>query len=416
LEFQGYGFALKIGASILRKVTVVLIISLVVLASVSAYSSFVVISEASRIAQLQTLASDLQDRNNLLENALSSQTQPAGNASFGLNPVVIYDISNRSVVTVQSTQVSVVQTIFGPQTAVSSVLGSGFVVDYSNAYYIVTNFHVIDSTVNSTVIFWNGDSYPAKVIGSDPYSDIAVIVTPASERDFHPLEFTPSSSLKVGQTVMAIGNPFGLSGSITVGIVSQLGRNIQYQSATQALSVSDVIQFSAPINPGNSGGPLLNAGGTVIGITTATASGSQGVGFAIPSDTILRELPSIISNGGYRNHPALGIQAVDMTYELSQATGANVTYGVLIEKTVSGGPADRAGLRSGQQIATIAGQQYIIGGDIIVSVNGSRIVNYDALSTYLERYILPGQTIRVGIIRSGSYQEVQVIAGAVTAA
>jgi len=407
---------LKIGASILRKVTVVLIISVVVLASVSAYSSFVVISEASRIAQLQTLASDLQDRNNLLENALSSQTQPAGNASFGLNPVVIYDISNRSVVTVQSTQVSVVQTIFGPQTAVSSVLGSGFVVDYSNAYYIVTNFHVIDSTVNSTVIFWNGDSYPAKVIGSDPYSDIAVIVTPASERDFHPLEFTPSSSLKVGQTVMAIGNPFGLSGSITVGIVSQLGRNIQYQSATQALSVSDVIQFSAPINPGNSGGPLLNAGGTVIGITTATASGSQGVGFAIPSDTILRELPSIISNGGYRNHPALGIQAVDMTYELSQATAANVTYGVLIEKTVSGGPADRAGLRSGQQIATIAGQQYIIGGDIIVSVNGSRIVNYDALSTYLERYILPGQTIRVGIIRSGSYQEVQVIAGAVTAA
>ena len=407
---------MKIGASILRKVTVVLIISLVVLASVSAYSSFVVISEASRIAQLQTLASDLQDRNNLLENALSSQTQPAGNASFGLNPVVIYDISNRSVVTVQSTQVSVVQTIFGPQTAVSSVLGSGFVVDYSNAYYIVTNFHVIDSTVNSTVIFWNGDSYPAKVIGSDPYSDIAVIVTPASERDFHPLEFTPSSSLKVGQTVMAIGNPFGLSGSITVGIVSQLGRNIQYQSATQALSVSDVIQFSAPINPGNSGGPLLNAGGTVIGITTATASGSQGVGFAIPSDTILRELPSIISSGGYRNHPALGIQAVDMTYELSQATGANVTYGVLIEKTVSGGPADRAGLRSSQQIATIAGQQYIIGGDIIVSVNGSRIVNYDALSTYLERYILPGQTIRVGIIRSGSYQEVQVIAGAVTAA
>lgn len=369
-------------------------------------------SEATRIAQLQTLASDLESRNNLLENALSSQ--PAGTASFGLNPVVIYDLSNRSVVTVQSTQVSVVQTIFGQQTAVSSVLGSGFVVDYSNAYYIVTNFHVIDSTVNSTVTFWNGDSYPARVIGSDPYSDIAVIVTPASESDFHALELTPSSSLKVGQTVMAIGNPFGLSGSITVGIVSQLGRNIQYQSATQAISVSDVVQFSAPINPGNSGGPLLNAGGTVVGITTATASGSQGVGFAIPSDTILRELPSIISSGGYSNHPALGIQGVDMTYELSQVTGANVTYGVLIEKTVSGGPADRAGLRNGQQIMTIAGQQYIVGGDIIVSLNGNRIVNYDALSTFLERYILPGQRIRVGIIRSGSYQEVEVTVGAAT--
>jgi S1-C subfamily serine protease len=405
---------LKPGKTVTQKTAIILIISIVVLASISTYSSLALMSEATRIRQLQTLASDLENRNNLLENALSSQAQPAGNASFGLNPVAIYDISNQSVVTVQSTQVSIVQTIFGPQTAISSVLGSGFVIDYSNAYYIVTNFHVIDSTVNSTVTFWDGNSYPANVIGSDPYSDIAVIRTPASESDFHPLKLAPSSSLKVGQTVTAIGNPFGLSGSITIGIVSQLGRNIQYQSASQVLSISDIIQFSAPINPGNSGGPLLNAGGMVVGITTATASGSQGVGFAIPSDAILRELPSIISSGGYRNHPALGIQGVDMNYELSQVTGANVTYGVLIEKTVSGGPADQAGLRSGQQISTIAGQQYIVGGDIIVSLNGNRMVNYDALSTYLERYILPGQRIRVGIIRSGSYQEVEVKVGAAT--
>jgi S1-C subfamily serine protease len=294
------------------------------------------------------------------------------------------------------------------------VLGSGFVVDYSNAYYIVTNFHVIDSTVNTTVTFWDGNSYPAKVVGSDSLSDIAVITTHASENDFHPLEFASSSSLRVGQVVMAIGSPFGLTGSITYGIVSQLGRSIQYQSATQAISVSDVIQFSAPINPGNSGGPLLNAAGRVVGITTATASGSQGVGFAIPSDTILRELPSIITTGAYLNHPAIGIEGVDMNYELSQATGANVTYGVLIEKTVSGGPADLAGLRGGQQIETISGQQYLIGGDIIISVNGIRIVNYDALSTYLARNVLPGQTIRLGIIRSGSYQEVQVTVGTAT--
>ncbi|MGA2789423.1 MAG: trypsin-like peptidase domain-containing protein [Candidatus Bathyarchaeia archaeon] len=403
---------MKGGKTVTQKTAVVLIISVVVLASISTYSSLALRAEATRITQLQTLASDLESRNTVLENALSSQPQPAGNASFGLNAVAIYDISNQSVVTVQSTQVSVVQTIFGPQTGISSVLGSGFVVDYSNAYYIVTNFHVIDSAVNSTVTFWDGDSYPAKVIGSYPYSDIAVIITPAPESDFHPLKLPPSASLRVGQTVMAIGNPFGLSGSITIGIVSQLGRNIQYQSASQVLSISDVIQFSAPINPGNSGGPLLNAGGMVVGITTATASGSQGVGFAIPSDTILRELPSIISSGGYRNHPDLGIQAADMNYELSQVTGANVTNGVLIEKTVSGGPADQAGLRGGQQITTIAGQQYIIGGDVIVSVNGNRIVSYDALSTYLERYILPGQIIRVGIIRSGNYQEVEVTVGA----
>jgi S1-C subfamily serine protease len=405
---------MKTEKAMIRKVTVILIILVVVFASVSTYSSFVLMSETSRVTQLQTLVSDLQGRNNLLEKALSSQAQPVGNPFPGLNPVAIYDISNRSVVTVQSTQVSVVQTFFGPQTAISSVLGSGFVVGYSNAYYIVTNFHVIDSTVNSTVTFWDGDSYPAKVIGSDPYSDIAVLAAHASVTDFHPVNFTSSSSLKVGQTVTAIGNPFGLSGSITFGIVSQLGRSIQYQSSSQVLSISDVIQFSAPINPGNSGGPLLNADGMVVGITTATASGSQGVGFAIPSDTILRELPSLISSGGYHEHPALGIQGVDMNYALSQASGANVTYGVLVEKTVSGGPADRAGIRGGQRQVTIAGQQYMIGGDIIVSVNGNRIVNYDALSTYLERNTLPGQIIRVGIIRSGSYQEVRVTVGAVS--
>jgi len=399
-----------------QRIAVVLIISVVVLASLTAYSSFVVLSESSQISQLQNLSSDLQTRNSQLENILSYQAPSAGNASFGLSPIAIYDSSNRSVVTVQSTQVAVVDTIFGPQTTTSSVLGSGFVVEYSNAYYIVTNFHVVDSTVNTTVTFWDGAAYPAKVIGSDPLSDIAVIATHASESDLHPLVFASSSSLRVGQIVMAIGSPFGLTGSITYGIVSQLGRNIQYQSASQAISVSDVIQFSAPINPGNSGGPLLNSIGMVVGITTATASGSQGVGFAIPSDTLLRELPSIISSGGYHNHPAFGIQAVDMNYELSQATGVNVTYGVLIEKTVSGGPADRAGLRGGQQIITINGQQYLIGGDIIVSVNGNRVVNYDALSTYLETQVFPGETIRVGIIRSGAYQEVQVTVGAATGA
>jgi S1-C subfamily serine protease len=395
-----------------QKIAVVLIVTVVVLASLTAYSSFVLLSEASRITQLQSLSSDLQARNLELESMLSSQTPLAGNTSLGVSPVAIYDASNRSVVTVQSTQVSVVQTIFGEQTATSNVLGSGFVVDYSNAYYVVTNFHVVDSTVNTTVTFWDGDSYPAKIVGTDPLSDIAVISTKALQSDVHPLEFAPSSSLRVGQVVMAIGSPFGLSGSVTYGIISQLGRSIQYQSTSQTISVADVIQFSAPINPGNSGGPLLNAGGRVIGITTASASGSQGLGFAIPSDTILRELPSLVSSGGYHDHPAMGIEGTDMNYELSQATGVNVTYGVLIEKTVPGGPADHAGLRGGQQVVTINGQQYLVGGDVVVSVNGDRIVNYDALSTYLERYVIPGQTIRVGIIRAGSYMEVQVTVAA----
>ena len=330
---------------------------------------------------------------------------------YGINPAQIYGSSNRSVVTIQGSEVAVVDTLFGPQKTVASVLGSGFVIDLSNSYYVITNFHVVDGIVNATVTFWNGEAYQAKIIGSDAYSDIAVIVTQAPRSEFYPLKFAPSSSLIVGEPVVAIGNPFGLSGSVTFGIVSQLGRTIQYQSAGSGFSIADVIQFSAPINPGNSGGPLLDAGGMVVGMTTAIASGSQGVGFAIPSDTILRELSSLVSSGKYDKHSYLGFQGTDMNYQLSQIMGTNATYGVLIEKTVAGGPADEAHLRGGQQMVTIGGQQYLVGGDIMISIDGNRIINYDAFSTYLARHTLPGQTIRVGIVRSGSYLEVQVTLG-----
>jgi S1-C subfamily serine protease len=211
--------------------------------------------------------------------------------------------------------------------------------------------------------------------------------------------------------VVAIGNPFGLSGSITFGIVSQLGRTIQYQSTSGTFTIADAIQFSAPINPGNSGGPLLNMHGRVVGITSADVSGSQGVGFAIPSDTILRELPYLIDTGKYTMHPYIGIDGVGMNYQLSQLAGANVTYGVLIEKIDPGSPAATAGLEAGQQTITVSAQQYVVGGDVIVAMNGTRIVNYDALLTYLERYTLPGQTIVVTIIRSGKYQTIQVTVG-----
>jgi S1-C subfamily serine protease len=151
--------------------------------------------------------------------------------------------------------------------------------------------------------------------------------------------------------------------------------------------------------------------GTVVGITSAGVSGSQGVGFAIPSDTILRELPYLITTGKYEMHPYIGIDGVDMNYQLSQLAATNVTYGVLVEMVEPGSTAAKAGLIAGQQTVTINGQQYVVGGDIIVAVNGTRIVNYDAFLTYLERYTLPGQTIVVTIIRSGSYQTIQVTVG-----
>lgn len=339
----------------------------------------------------------------------------AGNASssyqLGLDPVSIYQQVNGSVVTVDGFVTSNINSFFGQQTVTQEVLGSGFVLNYDGSDYVATNFHVVDSAVNITVRFWNGNAYPAKVIGTDPYSDLAVLSVPGvSSSELHPLLISPSSTLQVGQPVAAIGNPFGLSGSMTVGIVSQLGRTITEATAGN-FSIAGVIQFSAPINPGNSGGPLLDSSATVVGITTAVVGGSQGVGFAIPSNTIIRELPSLIHTGKYDKHAYLGIEGTDMNYLLAQASGTNVTYGVLVEGIANGGPASAAGLRAGSKLVNIGGQQYLVGGDIIVSVNGTRIINYDSLVSYVEGHILPGQTISLGIIRSGSYQTVSLVAG-----
>jgi len=323
----------------------------------------------------------------------------------------IYAMTNMSVVTVSGNAYQVTDTFYGPVNASGAVLGTGWVLSYSNSYYIVTNFHVVDGLTNDAVTFANGDAYPAQVVGTDPYSDLAVVsVESAPQSEFHPLQLGISSSLKVGEPVVAIGSPYGLAGTITVGVVSQLGRSLQ-EDMLGGYAIADTIQFSAPINPGNSGGPLLNANGLVVGITTASTSSGQALGFAIPSDTITRELPYLVKDGSYNAHPYLGVSVADMNYQLSQAMGTDVTWGVLIQSTVPGGPADRAGLRVGTQDVTVDGQQYTIGGDIIVSLNGNRIVNYDAFSAYLETHVAPGQTVQVGIIRQGKQMVVPVQLG-----
>ena len=400
-----------------RRLVPIFMIFTVLVGSVAVYESFA-LNESNQALEsanqnvrlLQNATAALQQRNDVLQEELGDV--PQTNISLiGLDPSQIYQAANQSVVTIQGTRVVTVDTIFGPATSTEEVLGSGFIIDYSNRYYVLTNFHVVDGITNASVTFWNGDSYPMTIVGTDAYSDLAVVKTSASAADFHPLLFASSLSLQVGNPVVAIGNPFGLSGSLTFGIVSQLGRSIQYQSNSNNFMIADVIQFSAPINPGNSGGPLLDADGLVVGITSATAEGSQGVGFAIPSATILRELPSLVAAGTYTLHPYIGINGVDMNYQLAQMALSNVTYGVLIEKVVSGGPADQAGLSGGQENVTINGTPYVVGGDIIISINGSRIVNFDALSTFLERYTLPGETIQVGIVRSGNYEVVKVVLG-----
>lgn len=278
------------------------------------------------------------------------------------------------------------------------VQGSGFTYNYSGQMVIITNYHVVANTVNVTVTFSGGNSYIARIIGSDSYADLAVLSADAPQEEFKPLEIVSSSTLKVGDMVVAVGNPYGLAGSTSVGIVSALGRTIT-EDLTGGYPIANLIQTTAPLNPGNSGGPLLNLKGQVVGITTAIVADSQGLGFAVPSNTILREIADLVTKGSYNRHPWLGANGVDMTYEIAKAMGVNITYGWLIVQVFDGGPAAKAGLRSGNTQVVIAGQSIIIGGDIIIAINGAKITGIDSLSSYLEEYTAPGQTINVTAVR-----------------
>jgi S1-C subfamily serine protease len=248
------------------------------------------------------------------------------------------------------------------------------------------------------------------VLGSDPYADLAVLSTDAPQSELVPLTIVSSSTLQVGDPVIAIGTPYGLTGSMTTGIISALNRTIT-ESTTNGYSIADIIQTSTPINPGNSGGPLLDYQGQVIGITTAIVSNSVGVGFAIPSDTILREITDLVTTGSYNQHPFLGITGVDMTYDIATAMKTSVTYGVLIQSVVSGGPAAKAGLKAGTTQAMIDGNTVTLGGDIITAINGNRVRNSDDLSSYLEEYTSPGQAASLTIIRNNQSINISVVLG-----
>jgi S1-C subfamily serine protease len=388
-----------------RGLIVLAIVLLITTAALASLYYYQYVQSNQKISSLQDTISSLQSL--LAANSTGTgQGLPSGSAS-AINTTLIYEYANASVVTVQGLQPTA--SFFG--TVYQPVLGSGFVVTFRGSYYVVSNYHVVQHDLNISVTFRDGNAYGARVVGSDPYSDLAVLTVngaPASE--YFPLTFVASSTLRVGQPVVAIGNPYGLSGSMTEGLISQLGRTIQDETSGN-FSIADVIQISTPINPGNSGGPLLNSHGQVVGITTAIVSGSQGIGFAIPSDTIIRELPYLISSGSYALHPYLGIGEADMSYDLAQASHVNVTYGVLVESVFQGGPAAKAGLKGGTTQKSVDGSTYTLGGDIIVSVNGTRIANTDALSTWLQEHALPGQTVQLGIIRGGAHLTIPLTLG-----
>ena len=370
------------------------------------------------------------------------------NVTLPLTPTEIFSKVQDSVVQVTTTNTD----IAGP---LNSGLGSGFV--YDNDGHIITNYHVvalaslsgessnnISSSNNNTdiiVTFNDGSVYNARVVGSDRFSDIAVLrVENISESKLVPLTFGNSSQAKIGEQVVAIGNPFGLSGTLTVGVVSGLGRTIpsladdqqeqeqpplpetpfddlfpdipglpfqqpplipdqQQQERSGAFSIPDIIQTDAAVNPGNSGGPLLNMKGQVIGMNTAIFSETgvyAGIGFAIPSNTITKIVPSLITTGSYQ-HPWLGLIGIDITPDIAEALGLSLeeAKGFLIIGVNEGSPADKAGIRGGDRVTNVNGREIRLGGDIVLKIDNQDVRKIEDILTYLEGQKHVGDTVPI---------------------
>lgn len=291
----------------------------------------------------------------------------------------------------------------------SNRLGSGFVYDTNR--HIVTNQHVISGNNLLDVTFADGTIYRARLIGSDPFTDIAVLYVPkVPTSKLVPLPLGNSTSIRVGEQVAAIGNPFGLSGSLTEGVISGLGRLLPSNAnSSSRYSIPDVIQTDAPINPGNSGGPLLNMKDEVIGMTSAIFSNTgefSGVGLAISSDTMKKVIPPLIINGTYA-HPWLGVSGTNMTPELATAIGLKDPRGFLVIDVIPGSPAAKAGIRGGDQIVSINGQQIPLGGDVILQIGDTPVRKIDDVLAYLERYKTIGETTNLVVLRGG--QETNVV-------
>jgi len=336
--------------------------------------------------KFETLQANLESELNIMRSMLGNMTPQYANESIALIGAKIYKIAEPSVVLITLE-------VLGGGVA----QGSGFV--YNVEGYIVTNNHVVEDAVDPnslTVMFMNGTVTNAFVVGRDPYSDLAVIKVDLPSEMLKPLPIGNSSALRVGEPVFAVGNPFGLSGTITSGIVSQLGRTLE---APGGYRIINVIQTDAAINPGNSGGPLLNIYGEVVGVNTAIASttGSfTGIGFAVSSDLMKRVVPSLIEKGHY-DHPWVGIVGTDVTPEIASEMGLNESTGLLIKEVVGGSPADKAGLRD---------------GDVIVGVDDHPVRRFEDLVTYTEMEKSVGDTITLTIIRDKTRMEVNLTLGA----
>ncbi len=339
----------------------------------------------------------------------------------------IYDEVNLSVVLIDVVQQSAAapgrpNLGFGfPAAPVPTTgLGSGFVWDRQGN--IVTNNHVVKGASQITVTFADGTIVPGKVVGTDPDSDLAVVRVDAPAILLRPVQLADSAALRVGQLAIAIGNPFGEQNTMTTGIISALGRSLpagERNLLGPTFMIPDVIQTDAPINPGNSGGVLLNAKGQVIGVTSAiesTSNASAGIGFAIPSAIVQKVIPALIKTGRYE-HPYLGIGGSTLTPPLAQAMGLKADQrGALIASVTDGSPSAKAGLRAGKQQTAADGTRVLVGGDVIVGIDGQPVKSFDDLIAFLARSTQVNQTVTLRILREGKEQNINVTLAARPAA
>ncbi len=327
-------------------------------------------------------------------NLASQISQISGNQTVYNQTITIYQ--NTTSLTELYAKVKDSVVLIRGESSTGTVQGSGFVYNFTGRMFVVTNNHVVHGTSSTSVTFSNGNGYAARINGTDPYADLAILTVSAPEMEFKPLQVISSSTLNVGDPVVAIGNPYGLVGSMTTGVISALGRTITEEEYTGGFAIANIIQTSAPINPGNSGGPLLNFDGKVVGITSAIVEQSQGLGFAVPSNTILREMFALVTTGTYEGHSYLGVKGVDMDYNQAQNMHINITYGWKIVEVVQDGPADKADVQA---------------DDILIGINSKRIRNSDEMSSYLEENTLPGETVMLNITRGDKTIQLALVLG-----
>lgn len=363
-----------------------IMVVLVLLAGLNVYFVNTIREESLRIREAVQMVHTITVEKTVTQvvQVTTAVTLTAGKASYA----DIYEMVKDSVVLIR---------VSGPGLP---SLGSGFVYDTEG--HIVTNHHVVRGAATIRVVFANGDMYAARMVGTDVDSDLAVIKIENPPPNLKPLKLGNSSALRIGEEVLAIGNPFGLEGTVTAGIVSQKGRLLP---TGRGYSIPGVIQTDAAINPGNSGGPLLNLLGEVVGVNTAIEPSGVGIGYAVPSSIVSRVVPSLIEKGVYRRS-WMGINGMTLDMDIAAAGGYAVKKGVLIIEVVANSPAQKAGLRGGDRTVVVNGVQIRVGGDVIIKVNDFPINSIDDLLTYMEEKTSPGQTITLTIVRNTQTLEI----------